>query len=48
VFNGLISFILEVFAAYWKGVWGQSVVQIFGAIWDGVVAILYGAYKLDH
>ena len=38
VFNGLISFIQNVFAGNWRGAW-DGIVQVFKNVWDGVVAI---------
>jgi len=38
VFNGLISFIQNVFSGNWKGAW-DGIVQVFKNVWDGVVAI---------
>ena len=38
VFAGLIDFITNVFSGNWSAAW-QSVVDIFGGIWDGMKAI---------
>ncbi|RKJ20649.1 hypothetical protein D7X48_07880 [bacterium D16-50] len=39
IFQGLIDFITGVFSGNWSQAW-NSVVQVFGGLWDGLVAIV--------
>jgi len=39
IFQGLIDFITGVFAGNWSQAW-NGVVQVFGGLWDGLVAIV--------
>ena len=39
IFNGVVDFVKSIFAGDWKAAW-NSVIEIFGGIWDGMVAYI--------
>ena len=43
--KGIIEFIVGVFTGDWEKAW-QGIVDFFGGIWDGIVAIVKGAINL--
>lgn len=45
IFNGITSFVKNVFSKDWKGAW-EDVSGVFKGIWNGIIGVLEGAVNL--